>query len=150
MKVGWSVPAKDKHGRLVVAHAALPPLHSHGAGPSPDNWTRVSHRTRTGTKSTLPISETGGGTPELGCGKHQAIGTSPQRATAQDSEQVGHTMPHVSSCHRSGWAGSGCRSSSAGAPCIFLFTPWFLVCSAPSSGRFYLQANDNEPECEPA
>uniref|UniRef100_A0A2I3TQ70 Thyroid peroxidase n=1 Tax=Pan troglodytes TaxID=9598 RepID=A0A2I3TQ70_PANTR len=77
----------DKHGRLAVAHAALPPLHSHGAGPSPDNWTRVSHRTRTGTKSTLPISETGGGTPELGCGKHQAIGTSPQRAAAQDSEQ---------------------------------------------------------------
>ncbi|XP_054533636.1 thyroid peroxidase isoform X6 [Pan troglodytes] len=49
--------------------------------------TVICRWTRTGTKSTLPILETGGGTPELGCGKHQAIGTSPQRATAQDSEQ---------------------------------------------------------------
>ncbi|XP_063450745.1 thyroid peroxidase isoform X4 [Pan paniscus] len=49
--------------------------------------TVICRWTRTGTKSTLPISETGGGTPELGCGKHQAIGTSPQRAAAQDSEQ---------------------------------------------------------------
>ncbi|KAI4033403.1 thyroid peroxidase, partial [Homo sapiens] len=49
--------------------------------------TVICRWTRTGTKSTLPISETGGGTPELRCGKHQAVGTSPQRAAAQDSEQ---------------------------------------------------------------
>lgn len=131
------------------------PLHSHGAGPSPHSWTRVSHRTRAGTKPALPISGTGRGTPQLRCGKHQDAGTSPQGAAAQDSEQVGLDLPRphhprVSSRHRSGWARSECRSSSAEAPGIFLCTPWFLVCSALSSWRFYLQVNDNERECEPA
>ncbi|XP_055109423.2 thyroid peroxidase isoform X3 [Symphalangus syndactylus] len=47
--------------------------------------TVICRWTRAGTKSTLPIL--GGGTLQLRCGKHRAVGTSPQRATAQDSEQ---------------------------------------------------------------
>ncbi|PNJ20166.1 LOW QUALITY PROTEIN: TPO isoform 11 [Pongo abelii] len=49
--------------------------------------TVICRWTRAGTKSTLPISETGGGTPQLRCGKHRDAGTSPQQAAAQDSEQ---------------------------------------------------------------
>uniref|UniRef100_A0A2K5NXF9 Thyroid peroxidase n=1 Tax=Cercocebus atys TaxID=9531 RepID=A0A2K5NXF9_CERAT len=49
--------------------------------------TVICRWTRAGTKPTLPISETGGGTPRLRCGKHQGAGTSPQGAAAQDSEQ---------------------------------------------------------------
>uniref|UniRef100_A0A2K6E4A7 Thyroid peroxidase n=1 Tax=Macaca nemestrina TaxID=9545 RepID=A0A2K6E4A7_MACNE len=42
--------------------------------------TVICRWTRAGTKPTLPISETGGGTPRLRCGKHRG-------AAAQDSEQ---------------------------------------------------------------
>ncbi|XP_050609160.1 thyroid peroxidase isoform X4 [Macaca thibetana thibetana] len=49
--------------------------------------TVICRWTRAGTKPTLPISETGGGTPRLRCGKHRGAGTSPQGAAAQDSEQ---------------------------------------------------------------
>ncbi|XP_017715775.1 PREDICTED: thyroid peroxidase isoform X4 [Rhinopithecus bieti] len=54
--------------------------------------TVICRWTRAGTKPTLPISETGRGTPQLRCGKHQDAGTSPQGAAAQDSEQESARM----------------------------------------------------------
>uniref|UniRef100_A0A2K5HY95 Thyroid peroxidase n=1 Tax=Colobus angolensis palliatus TaxID=336983 RepID=A0A2K5HY95_COLAP len=46
--------------------------------------TVICRWTRAGTKPTLPISETGRGTPQLRCGKHQDAGTSLQGTAAQD------------------------------------------------------------------
>uniref|UniRef100_A0A2K5TRL1 Sushi domain-containing protein n=1 Tax=Macaca fascicularis TaxID=9541 RepID=A0A2K5TRL1_MACFA len=59
--------------------------------------TVICRWTRAGTKPTLPISETGGGTPRLRCGKHRGAGTS-QGAAAQDSEQVGEEGKAETKC----------------------------------------------------